>query len=76
MIFKFNSFIVCNLLFKQEPLGKDHLGKMRNCVEMPADTICTREMTEADYYTNDCREQGKIVVQCGCHDYICFEKEN
>lgn len=66
------SMISCS---KQEQMGKDHLGNMRTCTEMSPDTMCTREITEADDYANECREHGKRVVQCGCHDYICFEKD-
>lgn len=55
--------------------GKDHLGRLRTCEPMAMDTICTRDMREADYYAIECHEKGMKVVQCDCHDFICLEKE-
>jgi hypothetical protein len=55
--------------------GIDVKGNTRTCTEMTEDNICTMEFTESDQYALDCEEEGKLAVQCGCHDYICVDNE-
>lgn len=51
--------------------GLDHLGKEKTCSEMKPEA-CTEIFTEADAYAQKCKTDGKKVIQCGCHDYICL----
>lgn len=55
--------------------GRDINGEERSCVPAPNDLICTQEFTPGDQFAQDCEASGMEAVACGCHDYICVEKE-
>lgn len=57
----------------QSYTGIDMNGKIRSCTPMK-DKICTKIYSEGDQYADQCRKNGKTVIQCDCHEWICLKK--
>lgn len=53
--------------------GIDINGEEKSCKELAPNVACTMEFTEGDQYALDCKNDGAIAIQCGCHDFICVE---
>ena len=53
--------------------GKDFKGNEKTCAEMKPEA-CTEIFTEADSFALKCKDEGKKVIQCGCHDFICLDQ--
>ena len=51
--------------------GKDFKGNEKTCSQVKPEA-CTEIFTEADQFAETCKKDGKKVIQCGCHDYICL----
>ena len=57
-----------------EKTGRDINGEERTC-KPQYDLTCTQEFTPNDQFAQDCEANGLEAVACGCHDFICADKE-
>lgn len=53
--------------------GLDFKGNSKTCSQMK-EAACTEIYTEADDYAMKCKKEGKKVIQCDCHDFICLDE--
>lgn len=56
-------------------LGSDINGELRECSAEPTGEICTSEYGPGDAFADECRDRGFEAFSCGCHDYICLDRE-
>ena len=70
-------FILCFVLMGcQTTESVSHTGtdineNQRVCEEPKGDLICTAIFGPGDQFAEDCKVQGHVAIQCGCHDWIC-----
>lgn len=55
-------------------IGSDINGELRECTPSSGNEVCTADFAPGDAFAEDCRERGFEPVSCGCHDYICLDR--
>ena len=58
--------------WQNEYTGIDYNGNERTCSPLPPDVACFTVFTKEDEYGSQCRQEGKDIVFCNCHDPICL----
>lgn len=54
-------------------IGVDINGDVRGCYAMDKRVKCSEIFDSNDFFAANCREEGNVAIQCGCHDYICVK---